>query len=331
MTVSANATTAPDGATTADKIIGSAVAGTKTIFQSVTVTTGQPITISCFFKKSEYKLAFMRMGGQTGAPYVIYDLDTQAVVSTSGATSTAIQDVGDGWYRVSVTFASASGTNLAVNVSFAPDTGYTIGALNVLEYTGDDTSGGFVWQADAVISSVATSPIVTTAGTASRVADAITQTSASSLIGQTEGTIFAEVDWRVFAQSGSPVVGIVALNVGANNGQNSIVLGIERLALGTNRVYCFVNVANVTQAELFGSNITSGRYKIALAYKQDDFALYVNGVSIATDTSGTVPATSEVRIGTRFNTDTVVTNDHVRSVALFPTRLANATLASITA
>jgi hypothetical protein len=163
--VTANATTSPDGTATADKISGGNIAGTQLAFQSITVTTGQPITISAFFKKSEYKLAFLRMGGQSGAPYVLYNLDTQAVVSTGGATSSRIENYANGWYRVSLTLASASGASMAMNVSFAPDSGYTIGALNVLEYTGDGTSGGFAWGAQTEISSVATSYIPTVAST----------------------------------------------------------------------------------------------------------------------------------------------------------------------
>jgi hypothetical protein len=152
-----------------------------------------------------------------------------------------------------------------------------------------------------------------------RPADILTYTNAQDLIGQTEGVLYAEVDWNIKPEPGSPIVGILALNVGANNLQNAIVLGIERQSGGANRVFCFVQVSNTTQAGLFGSSITSGRYKIAFAYKQDDFVLYVNGAQIATDTSGSVPVTNEIRIGTRFNTDAFVTNDPIRSVRLWKT------------
>ncbi len=36
------------------------------------------------------------------------------------------------------------------------------------------------------------------------------------------------------------------------------------------------------------------RYKVALAYKANDFALYVNGALIGTDNSGSVPAMSRI-------------------------------------
>jgi hypothetical protein len=84
------------------------------------------------------------------------------------------------------------------------------------------------------------------------------------------------------------------------------------------------------QFELFGSNITSNNYKIALAYKQNDFVLYVNGAQIGTDTSGTVPATSQIILGNKFNGDTRVISDGIAQAALFKTRLTNAQLAQLT-
>jgi hypothetical protein len=187
------------------------------------------------------------------------------------------------------------------------------------------------WGAQLETGSVATSYIPTTTAPVTRNADVINLSGAvSGCIGQTEGTIYAEVDIRTFPQAGSPVVRIVTLNVGANNIQNCIILGIERLSGGTNRFYSLVQVSNVTQAGLFGSTLTNGIYKVALTYKQNDFALYVNGASIATDNSGNVPTCSEVFIGLGFNTDSIVLNDRIRAVALYTTRLTNEQLAALT-
>ena len=65
---------------------------------------------------------------------------------------------------------------------------------------------------------------------------------------------------------------------------------------------------------------------MALAYKANDFAFYVNGVSRGTDTSGSVPATSRLQI-----TNTVLGSGDGKTnqAILFPTRLTNAELASL--
>jgi len=80
-TISDNATNSPDGTTTADKLVSSASSGNKIIYQIVTTSIGTSYTTSAYFKASEYNLAFIRLGGVTGNPYVIYNLSTQALVS----------------------------------------------------------------------------------------------------------------------------------------------------------------------------------------------------------------------------------------------------------
>jgi hypothetical protein len=162
------------------------------------------------------------------------------------------------------------------------------------------------------------------------VADVVSKTGASSLIGQTEGTVYAEVDWIVKPEAGSPVISIVALNNNVANLNNCIVLGIERSPAGTNRVFCLVQSSGSTVAALFGSNISSGRYKLALTYKTNDFALYVNGVQISTAVSGNVPTTSQVLLGSRFNADDFIINDHIKAAAILPRAITEAEAIQLT-
>ena len=195
VTISANATTSPDGYTNADKLVGDAVAGAKVAYEIHSITYGQAFTISSFFKKSEYKLCFIRAGGQTNSPYVIYNLDTQAVVSTSAASSTKIEDYGNGWYRVSLTLNSATSSTCAPNVSFLPDSGYTLSS-NIPEYTGDGTSGGFVWgcQLEENGASYASSYIPTYGTSQTRSSDTAINQANSNLPTGYPFSLFAEVD-----------------------------------------------------------------------------------------------------------------------------------------
>jgi hypothetical protein len=168
--------------------------------------------------------------------------------------------------------------------------------------------------------SVATSPIVTTAGTASRVADSNLLASASSLIGQTEGTLYAEVNLRAYAGTANRRIFDIY-----TDGSNRITLGAET---GITISATVVNGGGV-QAQIVTGVFSAGIKKIAFAYKANDFALYIDGVQIGTDVSGTVPTVSNVSIGTNASGGANL-GDHIRSCALFPTRLANATLISLT-
>jgi hypothetical protein len=110
------------------------------------------------------------------------------------------------------------------------------------------------------------------------------------------------------------------------DGSNRITLGME-----TTQIFS-VNVlsAGVVQASIGMGSSPSGTYKLAIGYATNDVAFYANGVSVGTDVSATIPATSIVSIGSA-GSGGVQFNGWIRSVALFPTRLANATLASLTA
>jgi hypothetical protein len=69
---------------------------------------------------------------------------------------------------------------------------------------------------------------------------------------------------------------------------------------------------------------------MALAYAQNDFALYINGTPIGTDTGGQMPINlSKINIGTSA-VDLNPLNDRIRAVALYTTRLTNAELAALT-
>jgi len=174
------------------------------------------------------------------------------------------------------------------------------------------------------LGSVATSPIVTTAGTASRVADAITLTSASSLIGQTGGgTMFVEVDWRA-----TPNVQQQLITVSNNTSQNRVLI-----TGSTTSIFMAIIANNVVQTDQ-GESYTgySGIQKFAMRYATNDAKLYRNGSAISTDTVVDLSALAtltDVNIGSRFD-EVSQANMWIRSVALFPTPLTDAQLASIT-
>jgi hypothetical protein len=161
VTITANTTVAPNGTTTASKIIASAVSGDKIIYQIFTTSVGIAYTVSAYYKSSEYTQAFIRFGGTLNSPYVIYDLTTQTIVSTSALISSSITLIGNGWYKITAT-AVTSSTNIVQNIMMLPSTGYTLGTNNVPQFTGNNTSGGFIWGSQCEVGSTATEYFPTT-------------------------------------------------------------------------------------------------------------------------------------------------------------------------
>ena len=158
----------------------------------------------------------------------------------------------------------------------------------------------------------------TTSASATRVADACYKTGISSLIGQTSGVIFFDINRTQKSENYQ-----VPVFIGSN--PNIVQLYFTSTNSCVGQVYTSAG----QQVAIISSALANGRYKIALAYASNDFAMYINGTQIGTDSSGTVPTCSQVIIG---NDDSGASNfnDSINQAILFPTRLTNAELASLT-
>ena len=169
---------------------------------------------------------------------------------------------------------------------------------------------------------VATSPIATTAASGSRSADVVSLSSASGLIGQTEGTIYAELDF-------SRAIATIGIILGNGSSENFRIRKNANFSV----LVQAVNTPGGT-ATLFTSPAASaGIYKIAFGYKNGDYAMSINGAAVLTSAnSSNFPVNGFDRI---FLGDTIggvpIFNDRIRAVALYTTRLTNAELASLTA
>ena len=151
VTVTANATTAPDGTTTAEKITASATTGTHTCGQNLQVTTATTYTGSVYVKAGEYNFAAILLLTTFAANQVlICDLSLGTITSTVGSPlATSITAVGDGWYRISITqTTNAAGT---ATIQVRPSNSGTN-----TSFTGDGTSGVYAWGAQLELGSTAT-------------------------------------------------------------------------------------------------------------------------------------------------------------------------------
>jgi hypothetical protein len=179
-----------------------------------------------------------------------------------------------------------------------------------------------VWTAQSELGSVATSPIVTTAGTASRVADVVSLTGASSLIGQTEGTIFTEVNLRTIPNAAREIVYLKTAD--NQNAVRIIISNTNTIVGGTRRANTSLNLTTSPLAY-------SGRVRIAFAYKDQDYALVINGSVVATATNATsLPSATldQVTIGVPVLNNNLT--DHVSQLVVATSRIDNATLQSLT-
>ena len=147
-TVTANAASAPNGTTTADKLIATAVNSGHGVYQGIAIVTSSSYTLSAYFKSGEY--AFASLAGYDNDTFFgMFDLTLGTVVNATGLSSSSITSVGNGWYRCTISrTATVTGTSYWYARPF-PTSVYT-------GYTGDGTSGIYLWGAQLEASATAT-------------------------------------------------------------------------------------------------------------------------------------------------------------------------------
>ena len=298
--------------------------------QRISISSGETWTQSIFVKKGDGANApdivqLTHLLGTFGTQYANFDISvgggTSGTVTDSSGGTAGIRYYGNGWYRISWTATSTGAGSGALFLAFTNDNPT---ATRLPSYAGQTDANVFIWGAQLEESPIATSYIPTTTGAVTRVKDDIYLTSASSLIGQTEGTMFVEVDWQL---TGGTDQQLLSLSDGTAN--NRII--IHKNVSDELRMFARANSSTVTnQGE--SSTAYSGIQKIAFAYKTNDFELYRNGSSISTDTSGSLASLAtltDVDFGQRFDA-VLQANMWIRAVALYTTRLSDAECEELT-
>jgi hypothetical protein len=311
----ANAGVSPDGYANADKFIPDS-ASQGVLQQNHSITASQTNTFSVFAKDGGLNDRFVvnsRDNASTSNSATIsFNLSTGTIATaptssgTFSAASGTITPYGNGWYRLTLTYTCSA----TITARFRYFNGGT---------SGDGTNGYLVYGAQLELNAAyATSYIKTEAAAVSRLEDATSKTGITSLIGQTEGTIFVEMDTQNISES----VRIIEIGEGAVD--NRIVL-----RLTVSRVNVIVTSSGVSQGSFSSAVLTNGNYKIALGYAENNFALFINGTLSNSSDSASVPACPNLYLGYTPYTGSPL-GGRIGQALLFKTRLTNAQLAELT-
>ena len=305
-TVTANSTVAPDGTSTADTLIENTSNAFHAAVQSFTLSGAT--TISCYLKANTRSFAAVRTFDATnGDRYAVFNLSTGATGVTSGGTTSTITSVGNGWYRCSMTYTYTSASGSA---------GITVqNANSYVAYTGDGTSGIFVWGAQLEAGAFATSYIPTIASTVTRSADVATITGSlfSQWYGQPQGTFVVNADVGSVA-SGDKYVLIV-------NDANGRITYVSTAAINT------FDGTTVTSSGQSASANTP--FKSATAWSGSTLSISANGAAaVGGAFDGAFGTGTDLRIGS--NAGGFSINGHIQSVQYYPVRAADFQLQALT-
>jgi len=325
VTITANATTSPEGLQNSSLVVVNASSGNvyaRNVFHFSSGSGLHTVTTSYFIKYYNNQWIRLKSIFFNGIPAnnvsTYFDIQN-GVIGTVNANHTAkIEDYGNGWYRCSITF----------DIDKSVDSnGYT----HIEAMDGDNSNtyaaigqGFYAYGSQGEELSYPTSYIPTGGAIATRLQDIANNSGNSSLINSTEGVLYFEGS----ALANYNLQRFIALSDGTHN--NTIKLGV--LNSTTRYKIAFeVRAVGVTQAYLaydFGA-VQPTFKKCAVKYKQNDFALWIDGVEVATDTSGSVPIGLNSLRFTRGNSAQKF-EGKAKALAVFKEALTDAQLQSLT-
>ena len=287
-TITANSATAPNGTTTADKLVENALAAITPLVRRAITTTNADHTFTVYLKAAERQWA--RIVNATTGRAAYFDVANGVVGTVSAGAVASVTAVENGWYRCSfMDLATAASQTYDVRLALS-DGG--------LGYTGDGTSGILIWGAQLETGSSATA--YQRVGSAFDVTEAgVASLSYLSFDGVDDflltPTITPGIDKaQVFAgvrKLSDAATGVIA-EYSANSGSNAGTWGLFSGGYAAGAAAYAVNL-NGSQRTSFDattftapiSNVLTSTFDIAGAARADEIGVRVNG-AVPTLTGG---------------------------------------------
>ena len=303
-TITVDATTAPDGTSTADKLIDNNSTGLDSVEvrqNEVTVTSGDNC-ISIYAKADQLDWLFLAAHNFDTPENCYFDL-TNGVVGTSTATGEGIEELGNGWYRCWIVFNTTTDLVGNVRIYIAEADGDTVVDL-------DGTSSIFIWGAQLEAGSFPTSYIKTEAATATRSAESLTYDDVGN-IQDAAGSGFCEAStfWSVEKGVGSYQLhrgsaGRIAYNFGGDNPNT----------------FNANDGANIASSNIAGSSpMSDGPQRITTVWGSELKCYYAIGAGVPQPYDGTM-GSGDIGIGCT-NTLTAQLDGTIRNVQIFDKEL----------
>ena len=274
---------------------------------SATISSPSAIhTISAFFKPiGTNRKAYLDMGSVTG----FFDFTTKVFTSATGVGS--YEEVSDGWYKLSLT------SNSAITISAI----YIGLAISNETYTGDGTSGVYIFASQLEQKSYATSYIKTEGSTQTRLQDTASKSGISSLINSSEGVLYFEGS----ALAEEVIDKRIALSDGTMN--NYVSIGYSRFS---GNIIAEMKSGGVLQTLNFGaSGVTkTNNNKFAFSWGSGTMKFYVNGIQKNTESVTSPIGMNNLRFSEAEGAFPMFSN--TRDLRVYNTELTDAQLTTLT-
>jgi hypothetical protein len=307
-TATANASISPDGTSSADRITSTVIGQFRVVKTISSISANTDYQVSAYFKNSSTDVVSIGYRSNTEFDRVVFNLLTETIdLSVSGTRfiSGKIENVGNNWYRCSALL------NVAV-----------IEATSQLFFTGGNGFSGSlgdsfdIWGAQLEEGSNATSYIKTEANQVTRNADVISKTGIASLIGQSEGTLFVEVDIPVEGNNTR-----IVFQISDGTGINKM-----DIRLFTSKLTAVADGGNLPRITITNPTNNFGINKAAITYQSGNLSFFVNGVKVNESLAFTTfsSVVDQLNIGDdRANNPVVSFDGNYKQLAIYKTALTH--------
>jgi hypothetical protein len=322
-TITANSIISPSGIQNADKIVEVNGGNTPRVISTPTLVIGTAYTLSFYLKSAERNQ--VRAVFEGSAARSAYFNSTTGVVSVIGGSATASMSLlNNGWYRCLITITPTQ-TNGGFYIATAEN--------NQIISSGDNTKGIFIWGTQLEAGTNATSYIPTVASTVTRNADVITNTNASTLIGQTEGSMYVEFNNTPYVTVGGGVRWLLCVRDPSTNNflkiyRNTAINIVNRVGMEFHNGTFVLNLFSPSNIY----DMPLGRNKVLVTYQNGIYKLFQNGALRSTvSNSLTVPTNmSRIDVGSFVENLSANLSDGIYTAILYKTVLTDTQAINLT-
>ena len=319
-TITTDTVVAPDGTLTGTKFTPNTTSGEHFADDSLTQATGT-FTDSVFAKDGGYKHLILRpvhIGADEGGSQTVrFDLSTGTVQSSPLDVTATIEDVGNGWYRCSMSY-TVTGTlsgSYAFRIQVHDDSYNSI-------FSGDGYSGIYIWGAQREVGSFPTSYIPTSGSTVTRAVEQVTMSDIASELNGQEGTLYVEATPPNYTTGDQRLVSI--------GSSHSNVVEMFR-EYGSTNFFFAIRHAGTTISQGSTAWTADTTAKAVIGYKSGDIGFAADGALIMTNT-GTFAGMemNQMLIGRTFQGGASAWSGEIKKIAYYPQKFTNATLQAMT-
>jgi hypothetical protein len=277
----------PSGDTSAFKLVEDTSTGTHYLLKNIGIADGSTNTVSLYAKKGE-RTHLTIYNGNVFTESSTFNLENGTSIN-NGTSTSKIELISNGWYKCSVTSINKA------RAVYAMVNNGSSGTSGVV-YTGDGTSGVYIFGTMLEAGSYPTSYIKTEGSAVTRNGDQVFGAGDAATFNDSEGVLMVEGNSLV----NSGVNSSVTISDTSNSLRDSIDLDYRT---EDGRLRFIVYSASTVQVNisLYGIDKTNVN-KIALTYKENDFQFWFNGIKLGQSQSGSVPTKlSKLKFDTAFN------------------------------